>query len=69
MAKQSFIKFMIDEDDKKRIENYLASTYKGNMSDFFRRVGFEKVIPWEAMQREEQRLEEEHRARLTQVAN
>lgn len=60
----SQINFRIDPEDKKRIQAYLDATYKGDMSDFFRRIAFEKVSAWEALQKEERRKEEEHQARL-----
>jgi hypothetical protein len=57
---------IIDDEDKDRLKAYLQATYKGTMADFIRRVVFEKVSAWEALQREEQRKEEEHQARLAQ---
>ena len=65
MAKSIF-PVRLDEEDKQRIKAYLDATYKGSIAEFFRRVGFEKVCAWEAMQREEQRREAEHQAKLAQ---
>lgn len=64
--KQLIVK--LHEEDKERVKRYLDATYKGTMSDFIRRLLFQKVSEWEAEQREEQRREEEHQARIAQLS-
>lgn len=61
------LRVVLDDEDKDRLKAYLQATYKGTMSDFIRRVVFEKVSAWEAMQREEQRKEAEHLAKLSRL--
>lgn len=64
---KSQIPVRLDPEDRDRLKRYLDSTYKGAMSDFLRRCAFEKVAAWEALQRDEQRKEEEHKAKLAQM--